>query len=34
MNFACTEFSEVHLLLDTKVPKIRSLRDMRSPSEE
>ena len=34
LNFRFTEFSEVHLLLDTKVPKIRSLRDMRSPSEE
>ena len=31
-KFAITEFYEVHPLLDTKVPKIRSLRDMRSPS--
>jgi hypothetical protein len=34
VNFAFWGFSEVHLLLETKVPKIRSLRDMRSPSEE
>ncbi len=34
LNFRFTEFSEVHLPFDTKVLKIRRLRDARSLSQE